>query len=90
MVTKDYSEVDVTQSRYGYRQGANDWANKDLAWAVLNPPRFSVLDFLVKHDGLVTPWELLHSTIDDDEDYARLITNEGWELTIDPRSMGFI
>lgn len=55
MVKKDYPEINVAQSKYRYWLGANDKANKDLVWAVLNPSRFLVLDSLIEHNGLVTP-----------------------------------
>lgn len=45
--------------QYGYSAEGNDRANRDLAWAILNPPHFPVVDALINHDGLVTPWELL-------------------------------
>lgn len=44
-----------------------------------------MVDALINHDGLVTSWELLHSSMDTDEDYARLEVEEGWTLKIDPR-----
>lgn len=54
MVKEDYLEIDVTQSKYGFQLGANDRADKDLVWAVLNPSRFPVLDFLIEHDIFFT------------------------------------
>lgn len=88
MVKDDFPSVDVAQSKYGYSPGMNDRADRDLAWA--NPSRFSVVDALINHDGLVTLWELLQSTVDADEDYARLAAEKGWESRIDPTRMGLI
>lgn len=91
MVKEDYLDVDVAQSRYGYSVGANDRADMELAWAILNPPpQFRVVDSLINHDGLVTSRELPHSGVDADEDYARLAIDEGWVSRIDPRRMGLI
>lgn len=90
MVKEDHPEVDVAQSKYGYRLGANDMVDKELAWAVLNSPKFPILDFLAEHDGLVTHWELLHSSVDVAEDYVRLKAEEGWESMIDRRRFSLI
>lgn len=57
---------------------------------MLNPPKFSMLDFLAEHKGLVIHWELLYSSVDADEDYAQLKAEEVWESTIDPHHMGLI
>lgn len=77
MVKEDYPKINVEQSTYGYQLGANDRADKDLAWTILNPPRFPVLDYLLNHNKLITPWELLDSTVDADENYSRLRAEEG-------------
>lgn len=84
MVKEDYPEINIAQSKYGYRQVASHRADKDLSWALLNLLWFSVLDFLVKHNGLIIPWELLNFNVDANEDYSQLRTEEGWESTIDP------
>lgn len=84
MVKEDFPDVDVLQAKYGYLAGANDRANRDLAWAILNLPRFRVVDALINHDNLVTPWELLYLSVDADEDYAQLEVEEGWISRIDP------
>lgn len=73
-----------------YKVNANDRADKDLAWVVLNLPRVPVLDFLVRHDDLGTHWELLECTIEEDTIYKRLKAEEGWESIIDPLRLGFI
>lgn len=38
MIKDDYPDINVTQSKYGYKLWANDQANKDLMWVVLNSP----------------------------------------------------
>lgn len=40
--------------------------------------------------ALSRAWELLHSDVGVDEDYARLRYERDWELAIDPRHMGLI
>lgn len=55
MVNEDYPEVDIAQAKYGYSAGANDRADRDLTWVILNPPRFPVVDALINHEGLVLP-----------------------------------
>lgn len=71
MVKDDFLGVDVAQSKYGYSPRANDRADRDLAWTIGRTIGL-IVDFLVKHDSLVTLWELLQFSVDVDEYYAPL------------------
>lgn len=70
--------------------GLSDLTNKDLALSILNTPHFPVLDFIVFHNSLVTPWKLLGYTVDEDEDYRSLQIERGLEFAINPRRLGLI
>lgn len=70
MVREDYPDVNMAQAKYGYSVDTNDRADRELALAILNPPRFPVVSALINHSGLVTPRELLQSVVDADEDCA--------------------
>lgn len=59
MIKEDFPEVDVLQAKYGYSAGENDRVDRDLAWIIMNPPRFPMVDALIYHDSLIFPWELL-------------------------------
>lgn len=71
MVKEDFPDVAVAQSKYRYSHRLVI-RRKGLSLGDIKPSLIPVVDALINYDGLVTPWELLQSTIDADEDYACL------------------
>lgn len=68
-VKTNYKEVNVAQRRYGYSQGSRERAaDRDLVLAVLNAPRFLVLDVIVESPRLLSMREILDCQVDVDND----------------------
>lgn len=71
-VKVDYKDIDVAQHKYGYSQGACKRADRDLAIAVQNAPRFLVLDAVKESTRMHNLREIMDYKVDMDKDYMSL------------------